>query len=134
MYQAMLVPPSGPLELVFVRDISHKRELLDCRTFDCIAVRRIIDDGPVSFDVWVDDEFLITNPRPVLNTRASLIAGQQLFGNVMVTDGPDSQGNTRSITDTQIEFCRVVDGVVMTAQSPVVESTMRVATPSQENS
>lgn len=132
-YEALLIPPSGPLEFVEVHDIAQKRELLDCRTFDCIAVRRIIDDRPITFDVWVDDEFLLHNEAPAINPRASLIAGQALAGIVMVTDGPDHDGNTRSITDLQVEFCRTVDAMVNTAQSPVVESTMRVATLSQED-
>jgi hypothetical protein len=52
-------------------------------------------------DLWVDDCGLLTD-APVLNIRASILAGQELYGNAVLT------GSTRMHDDiTDLQFVRI---------------------------
>ena len=109
-YSGYLIPanpfePTRKIELS--GDFREISENLDCRTFDCLAVRPDVD-------FFVDDEALLTD-EPVFNARASLLfdwemtrqrgfsTGAQIFGNVLVTGGADEDGNTISIPQERLD-------------------------------
>lgn len=78
---------------------------IGCRT---VTVRTVLLDGR-EYDLWCDDEALLTND-PVLNHRATSVQAENafnpseweyLFGHVLVARS-DDDGNTVALDDTDI--------------------------------
>jgi hypothetical protein len=128
MYQSIVIPVLGDTYETTIENFQQKQQLIG-GLFDVIVVTRVLEDRPITFDVWVDDEGLLKELP--LNTRASVIAGRTVVGPAVITGQANANGDCTSVTDPIRAFVAVVNAVV---QAPDPTQAQPVATLSQEHS
>ena len=85
-------------------DLSHIASHIGCEYVARVDLLPIINKGiGMDTDMWVDDCGLLVD-RPVLNVRASIITGQQIFGNAVIT-GRNNDPEGDSICDLKFRAC-----------------------------
>lgn len=127
MYQSIVIPVLGDTYETVIENFQQKQQLIG-GLFDVIVITRVLEDRPVTFDMWVDDEGLLKELP--LNTRASVIAGTTVVGPAVITGQANADGDCTSVTDPIRAFVSVVNAVI---KAPREEQAWPVATLSQES-
>ena len=85
-------------------DLSHIASHIGCDYVARVDLLPLVNEGiGMDTDMWVDDCGLLVD-RPVLNVRASIITGQQIFGNAVIT-GRNNDPEGDSICDLKFKGC-----------------------------
>lgn len=109
-YNALSIPTdiNTPCRALVIpsNDLSHIATHIGCEYVARVDLLSIVNEGiGMDTDMWVDDCGLLVE-RPVLNIRASIITGQRIFGNAVIT-GRDNDPEGGSICDLKFKSCAV---------------------------
>jgi hypothetical protein len=113
--RARLIKSDGTTEEVTLPDrpggdqVSAMARAIGCDLFDCISVVKADGPGKTGLDFWADQDaiFTVAKPNKVATCLAADLsyrtAAQWLMGNVLVTGGPDAEGDIQGLTPFQDE-------------------------------
>ena len=104
------------------RDLFEVSKIIGCEYVALVNVLPIIRQGiGMDTDLWVDDCGLLVE-RPVLNVRASIISGQRLYGNAILT-GREMTDEGEAMADLKFRSCVVefLNILQMAAESMVAD-------------
>ena len=120
-YNALSIPTdlNAPCHTLVIPsdDLSHIATHIGCEYVARVDLLPMVNEHiGMDTDMWVDDCGLLVE-RPVLNIRASIITGQRIFGNAVIT-GRDNDPEGGSICDLKFKGCVVkfLDILQTTAQ------------------
>jgi len=114
MSKAILAKTDGSMEIVdFDESNSYDiiKEAIGGGTFACVTIRH--EDTGTVFDMWIDDDGkLVENPQ--VNQLGTILwmsnygMTDVIMGDIIITRGPDSEGRTLGLTDSDIEMIGMI--------------------------
>jgi len=78
-----LTDPMRPVDLGDTSSLKPLRDLIGCSLVERVLPCDLVTEQLPPMALWIDEEGRCKN-SPVLNVRASVLAGQEIYGNVVV--------------------------------------------------